>query len=146
MACFLVPAGEAVVTQVMKKVAEKKEAKQSSEKSTDKVSIDELNRIPLTRKLQWLTRMLSGGSALLAFEHIWHGEVTPWFPVLTAAQNPAETAEMLQEMATTGVSMAVFVTTVWAIMLAVVHIKEKHYLEQVKNVTTNKLTAKTVRR
>lgn len=146
MACFIVPAGEAVVTQVVKKVVEKKELKQSLEKSTEKVSVDELSRIPLARKLQWLTRMLSGGSVLLAFEHVWHGEVMPWFPFLTAAQNSAEITEMLREMATTGVSMAALVTAVWGIMLAVVHVKENHYLEQVKNTAGNNLAVKTVRR
>jgi len=35
--------------------------------------------------LGWLTNMLWGGSLLLAFEHVWHGEETPWFPFLTAA-------------------------------------------------------------
>jgi hypothetical protein len=58
--------------------------------------------------------MLWGGSALLAFEHVWHGEVTPWFPFLTAAANPADAAVMLREIATTGVAMAAVVTIVWA--------------------------------
>jgi hypothetical protein len=48
----------------------------------------------------------------LAFEHVWHGEVTPWFPFLTAVSNPADAAEMLHEMAS-AVSMAVLVTFVW---------------------------------
>ena len=64
--------------------------------------------------------MLWGGSALLAFEHIWHGEVTPWFPFLTAAGNPEDAMAMLHEMATTGVAMAVLVTAVWAGMVAAV--------------------------
>ncbi|MEG2088278.1 MAG: hypothetical protein RR022_08755, partial [Angelakisella sp.] len=61
-----------------------------------------------------------GGSALLAFEHLWHGEITPWFPFLTAAGSPADTAEMLLELSTVGVSMAVLVTAVWAVLLVVV--------------------------
>ena len=63
--------------------------------------------------------MLWGGSALLAFEHVWHGEVTPWFPFLTNAATPASTAEMLREMATSGVGMALLVTAVWAGIVAV---------------------------
>ena len=64
--------------------------------------------------------MLFGGSALLAFEHVWHGEVTPFFPFLTAAADAAERAEMLREMATSGVAMALLVTAVWGCMCAVV--------------------------
>ena len=72
--------------------------------------------------------MLWGGSALLAFEHIWHGEVTPWFPFLTAAGNPEDAMTMLHEMATTGVAMAVLVTAVWAGMVAVSNVIEKRPL------------------
>ena len=66
--------------------------------------------------MDWLNNMLWGGSALLAFEHVWHGEVTPWFPFLTAASNPADTAEMLHEMATVGVTMAILITIVWGVI------------------------------
>ncbi len=60
--------------------------------------------------------MLWGGVVLLAFEHIWHGEVVPYFPFLTAMYDPSDTAEMLQEMATVGVGMAVLITFVWVVM------------------------------
>ena len=69
--------------------------------------------------------MLWGGSALLAFEHVWHGEIVPWFPFLTAAGDPANTSEMLHEMATAGVSMAVLVTAVWFGLLGVSALIEK---------------------
>ncbi|MBQ9358054.1 MAG: hypothetical protein IJT95_00730 [Abditibacteriota bacterium] len=108
MACFLVSAAEAVVATVAVKALEKKE------KNGGKHS-----GIPFSRKLGWLRNMLWGGSALLAFEHVWHGEVTPWFPFLTAMDNPADKAEMFGEMATVGVSMACLVTCVWLVMLAV---------------------------
>ena len=68
--------------------------------------------------------LLWGGAVLLCFEHIWHGEVVPWFPFLTAAENPADTAVMLHEMATIGVTMAVIITAVWAGMLGVVRVME----------------------
>ena len=55
----------------------------------------------------------------MAFEHVWHGEVVPWFPFLTAASNSVDAAEMLHEMSTVGVGMAVLVTAVWTGMLAV---------------------------
>lgn len=118
MACFLVPTAEAVVTTVMTKVIESKEkTKLPEERTENEVSVDTSVKIPLSRKMKWLNNMLWGGSALLAFEHVWHGEVTPYFPFLTAAGDPASAAEMLHEMATAGVLMAVLVTAVWGCMV-----------------------------
>ena len=71
------------------------------------------SKIPLSRKIHWLSNLLFGGSALLAFEHVWHGEITAWFPFLTAMLSPEDTAEMLHEIATVGVGMAVLITVVW---------------------------------
>lgn len=102
MACFIVPAAEAVVTTVLKKTVGEKAVKENARKR------------PFLKKINRLNNMLWGGSALLAFEHIWHGEVVPWFPFLTAAADPAQTAQMLREMATSGVAMAALVTAVWA--------------------------------
>lgn len=110
MACFVVPAAEAVVTTVVHKVITAKEKK---ERITSLQHGDLSTKIPFSHKLKWLNNMLWGGSALLAFEHIWHGEVTPWFPFLSAAESASETAEMLHEMSTAGVAMAVLVTGVW---------------------------------
>ncbi len=106
MACFIVPVTEAVVTTTLQLVLSRRAP---AEGQPEVPSFSE--------KLGWLNKMLWGGSALLAFEHIWHGEVTPWFPFLTAAADPAETQEMLHEMATNGVLMAVLVTAVWGVML-----------------------------
>lgn len=104
MACFLVPAAEAVITTIAAKVVKSREdAASLSHDPKDDALSEPSRKIPFSRKLKWLNNMLWGGSALLAFEHIWHGEVVPWFPFLTAAQNPADAAEMLHEMATTGV-------------------------------------------
>ena len=114
MACFLVPAAEAVAATAIKKVEEKKEPGMK-ENITE---ISEEVTIPWSRKLQWLTYMLWGGTILLAFEHIWHGEVVPWFPFLTAMSNPADAAEMFHEMATVGVVMAILITVVWIGMCA----------------------------
>lgn len=107
MACFLVPAAEAVITAAAVKITKNKE---------NKCKKHYTNTIPFSRKLSWLRNMLAGGSALLAFEHLWHGEITPWFPFLTAVGNPADTAEMLHEMAVSGTSMAALVTLVWGVM------------------------------
>ncbi len=109
MACFLVPTAEAVVTTVATKVIESKEKQRTEAADATVPSV----KIPLSRKMKWLNNMLWGGSALLAFEHVWHGEVVPFFPFLTAASDPASAAEMLHEMATAGVLMAVLVTAVW---------------------------------
>ena len=75
--------------------------------------------------------MLWGGSALLAFEHLWHGEIVPYFPFLTAVSN-GETTEMLSEMGSTGVMMAAIVTAAWAGMVAVSSLAEKKVLNAEK--------------
>lgn len=113
MACFLVPGTEAIVTSVVSKVVESKEKKEEAA-HVEAASVTYSEKIPLSRKLKWLNNLLWGGSALLAFEHVWHGEVVPFFPFLTAASNPADAMEMLGEMSTVGVGMAVLVTVVWA--------------------------------
>ncbi len=110
MACFIVPAGEAVVTTIATKVLEKK----TGEKPTG-----------IVPKMKWLNTMLWGGSTLLAFEHVWHGEVVPWFPFLTAMNDAADTAEMLAEMSTVGVTMAILVTLAWGVMAAAATAAEK---------------------
>lgn len=109
MACFLVPAGEAAVTTVVGKLGGKKPQGAAHEQAG----------AGFGRKLKWLSNMLWGGSALLAFEHLWHGEIMPWFPFLSAAGSPADTAEMLAEMGSVGVTMAAGVTLVWVGMVAV---------------------------
>ena len=96
MACFAAPAAEAVVTTILKKKTEGKETSN-----------------PFVKRLGLLNNMLWGGSALLFFEHVWHGEIVPFFPFLTSA-NPQDASAMLFEMATSGVGMAVLVTGVWA--------------------------------
>ena len=117
MACFLVTAAEAVVVKAVEKAEEKKE-----QSVQDSMEVTGKRNIPLSRKLKWLSYMLWGGVVLLAFEHIWHGEVVPWFPFLTAMADKADTAEMLHEMATVGVSMAVLITLVWVGMCIVAEI------------------------
>ena len=115
MACFLVPATEAIVTTVITKVVKKKEEK----KVTDHEAVEVEGKIPFSKKLSWLNYMLWGGSGLLAFEHVWHGEVVPWFPFLTAMNSPESTLDMLREMVTHGTLMAGLVTAVWIGMVAV---------------------------
>ena len=169
MACFLIPAAEAVVATVFAKATEKREQsrEEAHELKTMAGAAAATGRAPtdaaaqtgaaqtggiapadaaaqtdaasaacgsghekpaakgFARKLSWLTTMLWGGSALLCLEHIWHGEVVPYPPFLTAAPDPAARAEMLHEMSTVGVGMAVLITAVWAGMVIVSGIIEK---------------------
>lgn len=125
MACFLVPAAEAVITTVTKKVIEKKEKEAAESGAAEKEEV----RASLSQKLSWLNNMLWGGSALLLLEHVWHGEVVPWFPFLTNAVDAADRAEMFSEMATSGVCMAALVSLVWAGMVVFSNRLEKRRAE-----------------
>ncbi len=109
MACFIVSAAEAVVVTAVEKAVAKKEEKKEAEGV-----ITSEPKVSFSIKLHWLSTMLWGGTILLLFEHIWHGEVVPWFPFLTAMSDPADRLEMFKEMATVGVTMALLVTIVWA--------------------------------
>lgn len=123
MACVIVPAIEAIaVSMILKRMKKGKEAIGSD---------DSLNWI---RKLEWLNKALWGGTFLLVIEHIWHGEITFMPPFLTAMQSPAETEVMLHEMATVGVSMAVFITVVWFIVTAVLDRFQEH--ESAETIST----------
>ena len=126
MGCFMVPAAEAVITTVATKVMESKEkAPETIEVKLDGVNLETVEKIPFSRKMKWLNNLLWGGSALLAFEHVWHGEVAAHFPFLTAAATPAGAAELLREMATAGVSMSALVTVVWLGIVAATSAIEK---------------------
>lgn len=109
MACFIVPTAEAIVTTIAQKVIAKRE------KPVQEGELRTSEKLGLLNKLLW------GGSALLAFEHVWHGELSPVFPFLTGEN-------VLGEMATNGVAMALLVTAVWGGMLAAIkHMRhEKH--------------------
>ncbi|HOJ48243.1 MAG TPA: hypothetical protein PLD48_05145 [Bacillota bacterium] len=118
MACFAAPLAEAVITTVLMKRFEKKE------KMTDAPNESQAG-IPWSRKLKWLNNLLWGGSALLALEHIWHGEIIPQFPFLTALKEPGGVLPMLGEIATVGVGMAAFVTLVWFFMIKIADARAK---------------------
>lgn len=129
MACFLVPMTEAIVMTVVQKVVEKKEKKAGVETVTSADGC-KMEKMPFSKKIGWLNKLLWGGSALLAFEHVWHGEVVPFFPFLTAAkEGPEAVSEMLGEMGTVGVSMAALITAVWVGMLIVTKLMQKKALK-----------------
>ena len=118
MACFLVPGGEAIVITIVQKVVEKREKKDGGEGAKNM-------GVKWSQRLGWLNKLLWGGTLLLALEHVWHGEVVPWPPFLTAMGNPAEVSPMLHEMATVGGAMAITVTVVWLMMILIAELKVK---------------------
>lgn len=133
MACFIVPATEAIVVTAAYLAAKKSEQKIQAPKLADgnKFAQDEV-KITWSKRLSWLMSLLWGGVLLLAFEHFWHGEVVPFPPFLSAMASPDDTAEMLHEMATVGVSMAVTVTAVWGVICAVAEAKVKAIRKSLK--------------
>ncbi|MDE6502282.1 MAG: hypothetical protein K2L10_09375 [Ruminococcus sp.] len=126
MACFVVPVAEAVVTSVASHILE------SKENNSGKITPDNLR---FSGKLKWLSKLLWGGSLLLAFEHVWHGEIKPFFPFLTSAESPESFSAMLSEISTVGVGMALTVTTAWIGMLIISGIAEKHKKKSMEEIT-----------
>ncbi len=104
MACFIVPASGAVISKFIAGKAEKQ------------------GKVSFAHKLGWLTKLLAGGSVLLVFEHLWHGEIVPFAPFLTAGKT-----EAFAEMSTVGMAMVLFCMAVWGVMLAVCAANERQY-------------------
>ncbi len=131
MACFLVPAAEAVITTIAAKAMKSKEREETAKISFTDGIVEDATKIKFSTKLGWLNKLLWGGSALLAFEHVWHGEIVPTFPFLTAVKI-GETAEMLAEITSAGTTMAILITAVWCGMLAVSAAIEKRAVKESK--------------
>ncbi|MGQ9679513.1 MAG: hypothetical protein ACUVV4_01905 [Candidatus Bathyarchaeia archaeon] len=104
MACFIVPMVLAIVTSLVQKTAQS---------LAEKI------------KLWVLNALLWGGVILLAVEHVWHNEVVPWPPFLTAMANPADIPIMLHEMATIGTAMSLVTLASWGTILALSHYMPK---------------------
>ncbi|MGB9741447.1 MAG: hypothetical protein ACPLW8_03435 [Candidatus Bathyarchaeales archaeon] len=104
MACFLVPMALAIITSIIQK---------SARSLAEKL------------KLWILNALLWGGVILLALEHVWHAEVVPWPPFLTAMSNPADIPVMLHEMATVGTAMSVVTFLTWGTILTISHYMPK---------------------
>ncbi len=90
MACFIVPAGAAIVTTAIGKKA------------------------PEKYHLNWLNSMLWGGVVMLAVEHIAHKEIVLYPPFLTAGLS-----EVLPEMLRVGVPMTLSIFLIWGVMVAI---------------------------
>jgi hypothetical protein len=110
MACFLVPMALAIITSIIQKTA-----KNIAEKL----------------KLSILNTLLWGGVILLALEHVWHGEVVPWPPFLTAMSNPADIPIMLHEMATVGTAMSIVTVITWGAIVTI-----SYYMPKIVSVKT----------
>ncbi len=121
MACFVVPGTEAIVVTAAALLLRRYEQKKMEVRlGAGSAPAEPQKKTGFARKLFWLADLLWGGVILLAFEHLWHGEVVPFFPFLTAAtEGPEAVAEMLGEMASVGVTMAVLVTAVWVGMVLI---------------------------
>lgn len=130
MACFVVPMVEAVITTIAAKVVRSHEGEpETVQIHVDGAGYETAEKITFSRKLGWLSKLLWGGSALLMFEHVWTGEIIPAFPFLSAANNPADLANMLGEMSTVGVGMAALITAVWLGMATITSSMEKKAVE-----------------
>ena len=127
MACFLVHGTEAIlVTGAALLLGKYEQNKAKLSLGANSAANEDGKKTGFSRKLFWLAGLLWGGVILLAFEHLWHGEIQPFFPFLTAAaEGPEAVSEMLHEMATVGVSMAILVTAVWGVMVGVTSAIEK---------------------
>ena len=104
MACFSAPLAAAVVTGVVRRAAAK--------------SPEQPGTISWATKLGWLEKLFFGGCALLAFEHVWHGEIIFQVPFLTGVRD-GNTAEVLKEIATVGGAMTALIFAIWIGMLVV---------------------------
>ena len=114
MGCFVAPVTEAIVVTAAALIVKHKE-----KKNADKMQgiAKEEKKDTISTRLLRLSKLLFGGGILLIFEHIWHGEVIPYFPFFTAAtEGSEEVNEMLHEIATTGILMAVLCTLVWGVV------------------------------
>jgi len=96
MACFIVPLSIGFILSIIRKIFSK-----ASE----------------NLKLDILTAMMFGGALVLAVEHMWHGELVPWPPFLTAMKNPEDWAVAVSEMMHAGTLMTIAVTGAWGSIL-----------------------------
>ena len=90
MACFLVPMALGIITTLFRK------------------------KFPARYNINWLNALLWGGVAMLAVEHLAHGEIVPYPPFLTAGLS-----EILPEMVRVGVPMALACTFLWVGMVTI---------------------------
>lgn len=95
MACFTAPASVAIVTTVCRK------------------------KIPKEFHINWLNTILWAVSAGLAIEHVINGEIVPYFPFLTALNNPHDTSVMIHEIFTEGLAILMACVAAWIVIVAI---------------------------
>ncbi len=95
VACFITPLVVGVVLAVIKRIW----------KGAERV------------KLDLLVYMMLGGALILMVEHVWHGEIAPWPPFLTAMKSPENIPILVNEILRVGGSMTLAVTGVWLLLL-----------------------------
>ena len=105
MACFTAPLAAAIAAGIARR-------------TVAAGNNDKTETVSWATKLGWLEKLSLGGCALLAFEHIWHGEIIFRFPFLTGVRDGG-TAEVLREIATVGGAMTALILAVWVEMLLV---------------------------
>ena len=105
MACFTAPLAAAIAAGVARHAVKGKDTGNPE-------------TISWATKLGWLEKLSFGGCVLLAFEHVWHGEIIFQFPFLTGVRD-GNTAEVLREIATVGGAMIALILAVWIGMLVV---------------------------
>ena len=105
MACFSAPLAAAIATGIVRRGIAAK-------------TVEQPGTISWATKLGWLEKLFFGGCILLAFEHVWHGEIIFKFPFLTGVRD-GNTSEVLREIATVGSAMTVLIVAVWIGMLIV---------------------------
>ena len=91
MACFVVSTVAALGVAAARHIVKHHEMKQP-ELVVENKEYKFGSEVKWSKKLAYLELTLFGGSALLAGEHILHGEVTPYPPFLTAAGESADAA------------------------------------------------------
>lgn len=85
-------------------------------------------------KLVILEITLLGGSIILAVEHAWNGEIVPYPPFLTALNNPADTASLINEVAVVGGLMSLASTMPWLTIILYERIKALKTLFKASNL------------
>ena len=105
MACFTAPLAAAIAAGIARRTVATKDS-------------DKTETISWATKLGWLEKLSFGGCALLAFEHIWHGEIIFQFPFLTGVRD-GNAAEVMREIATVGGAMTALILAIWVGMLVV---------------------------
>jgi len=119
MACFVIPSILAIVVSIIRRA---------------------LGEIADRVRLGLLEGLLWSGAGILALEHVWHGEVVPWPPFLTAMQNPEDWTIALHEMATAGVVMTLATIAAWGGILLFEKFVKVKYIHRIaiekKTITT----------